>query len=263
MLPNGFTGNTNYTFVNSTHTSNERINRLLSSAKDAPFISYDQEFLDILGPNPEVKLVAERPGNYFAHEMGVWVPERDEVWFTSSIINAPEFIPPILYSLNLATNAITVLNTSKTIINPNGGYYFRGKVYIATFPNNESYSGGIVSVDPKTLEVETVVNSYFGLRYNGPNDIVCTYRGADWYLWFTDLDFGYNGYSNLPPLQLPANVYRFDPQNQVVLPVISRNELNPNGVRVSPDMKTLYVTDSTATFNIPVGRSMVSFRFIL
>lgn len=67
-------------------------------------------------------------------------------------------------------------------------------------------------------------------------------------MYFTDLNFAYLGYSNLPPLQLPANVYRWDPQNQVVLPVISRNDVNPNGVRVSPDMKTLYVTDSVQTY---------------
>ena len=57
-----------------------------------------------------------------------------------------------------------------------------------------------------------------------------------------------SGYENLPPIQLPAAVYRWDPQEKVVLPVISRNEINPNGVRVSPDMKTLYVTDSTGLF---------------
>lgn len=102
-------------------------------------------------------------------------------------------------------------------------------------------------MDAKTLQVETVLNSYFGLRFNGIDDITWAFGGEDRYMFFTDLDFAFVAYTNLPPLQLPANVYRFDPQNEVVLPVISRNEINPNGVRVSPDMKTLYITDSTAT----------------
>src|ERR1700760_953328 len=72
LLPDGFKGNSNYTFANGTHTSSNHINSLLESASKAPFISYDQEFLDILGSNPEVKLVAER-NNDFAYEMGVWV----------------------------------------------------------------------------------------------------------------------------------------------------------------------------------------------
>ncbi len=250
LLPNGFTGNTNYTFVNGTHTSSSKINDLLALAKKAPFISYDPEFDAILGSNPEVKLVAEGPGdNYFAYEMGVWVPERNEVWFTSSV--SGDVIPPKLFALNLKTNAISTVEGSEPIINANGGYYYNGKVYIATYPNNESYSGGIISVDAKSLQVETVLNSYFGLRYNGVDDIVWAARDGKEYMYFTDLDFAYLGYDNLPPLQLPANVYRYDPQTKVVLPVIGRNDVNPNGVRVSPDMSTLYVTDSTATFNTP------------
>ena len=133
----------------------------------------------------------------------------------------------------------------------NGGYYYKGKVYIATYPNNQSYSGGVISVDVKTLKVETILNSYFGLRYNGVDDIVWASGGGCSYMFFTDLDFAYLGYDNLPPLQVPANVYRWDPQNYVVLPVIGRSDINPNGVRVSPDMRTLYVTDSTATFAGP------------
>jgi gluconolactonase len=248
LLPDGYEGNTNYTFVNGTHTSSNKVNSILTAAQKAPIISYDQEFLDIVGSNPEVKLIEERQNDDFAYEMGVWVPERNEVWFTSAVEQG-HVIAPTLYALNLGTNDVSKVQASEEIINANGGYYFEGKVYIATYPNNASYSGGIISVEVNTLQVETVLNSYFGLRYNGIDDIAWA-TGSDGckYMYFTDLDFAYLGYDNLPPLQLPANVYRWDPQNQVVLPVITRNELNPNGVRVSPDMKTLYVTDSTATF---------------
>jgi gluconolactonase len=73
--------------------------------------------------------------------------------------------------MDLSSNAISEVKTSAFITNPNGGYYFQGKVYIATYPNNQSYPGGIVSVDVKTLEVETITNSYFGLRYNGKSKL--------------------------------------------------------------------------------------------
>ena len=250
LLPNDFTGNTNYTFVNGTHTSSQKINSLLTEAKNSPFISYDQEFLDILGSTPEVNLVAERATDEFAYEMGVWVPERNEVWFTSAVEQG-RIIAPTLYALNLGTNKVSKVKASETITNANGGYYFEGKVYIATYPDNATYSGGVISVDAKTLQVETVTNSYFGLRYNGIDDITWASRGGSSYMFFSDLDFAYLAYDNLPPLQLPSNVYRWDPQNQIVLPVIGRNDVTPNGVRVSPDMKTLYVTDSTATFAAP------------
>ena len=50
------------------------------------------------------------------------------------------------------------------------------------------------------------------------------------------------------PVALPNGVWRWDPQEQTLLPVISRLDIPiPNGVRVSPDQKTLYVTDSLGT----------------
>lgn len=165
LLPTPFDSNSNYTFANGTTTSSDSINQLLSSAASAPIISYSQEFLDIVGSNPEIKLVLERnEDDDFAYEMGVWVPERNSVWFTSSVSG---LIPPKMYELDLESSQISEVQTSEPITNPNGGYYYQGKVWIATYPNNQSYPGGIVSVDVETLQVETVINSYFGLRYNG------------------------------------------------------------------------------------------------
>ncbi len=265
LLPDGFEGNSNYTFVNGTHTSSDTINNVLAAAKAAPAISYDQEFLDVVGTDPEIKLIEERPeGHDFAYEMGVWVPERNSVWFTTAV--SGDRVPAVMYELDLGTNKISEVQTKGNLVNPNGGYYFEGKVYIATYPNNQTYSGGVVAVDVNTLEVEMITNSYFGLRYNGKNttlttivdctdfvssgvdDIAWASRDDNSYMYYTDLNFAFLAYENLPPLQLPAAVYRWDPQQKVVLPIISRNEINPNGVRVSPDMKTLYVTDSDATF---------------
>lgn len=96
------------------------------------------------------------------------------------------------------------------------------------------------SVDVNTLKLETVTNSYLGLRYNGIDDITwAVAKDGKKYMFFTDLNIAYGEYPNLPPLQVPANVYRYDPQNKTVLPVIGRNDINPNGVRISQDMSTL------------------------
>jgi gluconolactonase len=166
LLPNGFNGNANYTFVNGTDAGSGKINSVLQAATQAPIISYDDEFLDIVGSSPEVTLVAEREeGDDFAYEMGVWVPERNSVWFTSSVSSG--VFPPKTYELELSSNKISEVQTSEPVTNPNGGYYYQGKIYIATYPNNQSYPGGVVAVDAKTLEVEMITNSYFGLRYNG------------------------------------------------------------------------------------------------
>lgn len=253
LLPNGFMGNVNETFVNGTSTDNSTINSLLQTANRAPFIAYDNAFLDIIGPNPQPRLIDNR-STLFAYEAGVWIPERNEVWYTTSVSQAAH-IPSYIEVLNLDTNSIYRLNgTSQPIINPNGAYYFQGKVYFATYPSNQTYPangthrGDITSVDVDTLKVETILNSYFGLPFNGPDDLVWTQQGNSRYLFFTDLFFDYLAYPNPPTPQLPAGVWRWDPQTHTLLPVISRNEIDPNGIRVSPDMKTLYVTDSSSLF---------------
>lgn len=250
LLPDGFNGNVSYTFVNGTDVpGNSSLNALFEKASQAPFISYSQEFLDMLGPNASPELVEDRSstGDDFAFEAGVWVPELDEVWFTSSISKPP--VTP--YRFNLQNHSVTPLQTSGVPpYNLNGGYYYEGKVWFASFPDNGTYRGGIMSVDVKTLHAEMLLNSYFGLPFNGPDDIVWVRRGNKSYMFFSDLALPATPgkyFQNPPRKQIPSNVWRWDPQEEVLLPVISRNELDPNGIRVSPDMKTLYVTDSNGT----------------
>ena len=73
LLPNGFEGNLNYTFANGTETpGNSSVQSLLQSASEVPFIAFDDEFLEMIGTDPHVKLVDQRD-NYFAYEAGVWV----------------------------------------------------------------------------------------------------------------------------------------------------------------------------------------------
>lgn len=249
LLPDGYTGNVNETFVNGTTTSNATLNNLLNSASQAPFIAYDQAFLDILGPNPQQPQLIQQRADLFAYEAGVWVPERNSVLFTSAVEQASH-IPGYISELNLTTNTISnFTGTSQPIQNANGGYYFEGKIYFASYLDNSTYRGGIISIDATTLQVETVLNSYFGLPFIGPDDIAWAKQGNAAYMFFTDLHFAEIAYpTNFPVPALPATVWRWDPQSSVLLPVISRSEVNPNGVRVSPDMRTLYVTDSTNLF---------------
>lgn len=252
LLPNGFEGNVNRTFVNGTTVpDNSTINDLLHAASQAPFISYDPEFLDIIGPSPEIKLIQERHDDLFAYEAGVWVPCQNQVWFTSSVAQVPAK-PPTVYVLDLPTSTVWKLNgtTGDEFANANGGYYFDGKVYFGTYETNTSFRAGVLSIDPQTLHVETIVNSYFGLPLNGPDDLVWARnpRNNDTYMYFADLDFAYEAGASPVPPQMADGVWRWDPQRKLLLPVITRNELDPNGIRVSPDQKILYVTDTRPTF---------------
>jgi len=66
MMPN-FTGNASEGYV-SVKTKNTTIAGLLSKAQKATFISYDEEFTQIVGASPEAVLIQER-SDAFAFEV--------------------------------------------------------------------------------------------------------------------------------------------------------------------------------------------------
>jgi gluconolactonase len=246
LLPPQYNGELQQNFID-TNTTNKSENAKFTAAQKAPFITYDPEFTALLGPNPTLKLVAEREAP-FADEAGVWVPDRNEVWFTSSTVNNQSH----LMVLDLKTSEIYTPRTSIPIVNPNGGYYFNGTVYIAgtgTFTEAPCIYG----INPANGETTVVLNSYFGLQFNGPNDITWVKRGNKAYMFFTDDPIAerYAPGSGTAS-QLPDAVWRFDPQERSLIPVISRADiLIPNGIRVNANQTKLYVTDSSATDSFP------------
>jgi gluconolactonase len=237
LLPE-FQGNVTENFID-TSTTNATTSNLFASAKNAVFISYDQEFLDIIGPNPSLKFIEQR--NYsFANEAGIWVPDKNEAWFTSSSIDESTSISV----LNLNTSIVHSLNTSIPIVNANGGYYFNGKVYFVA-DGNATVAPSVYAVDPQDGSTTVVINNYFGLRFNGPNDMTWVKRGSKSYMFFTDdpLSYIYDG-GQIPVLT--DAVWRYDPQEQSLVPVTSRADIVvPNGITVNANQTKLYVTDTT------------------
>ncbi|CAM6119590.1 unnamed protein product [Calypogeia fissa] len=236
-FPPGFIGNITENFID-TVTNDSSTARLLSAAKKASFISYDPEFLQIIGERPSLKLIVQRE-DLFADEAGIWVPEKNQVWFSSSTVNNVGNVS----ILDLGTSEIFTPNTSIPIVTPNGGYYFNGTVYI-TGQGTATVAPCIYAIDSDTYETRVVVNSYFGIRFNGPNDVIWLKRGSKSYMFFTDdpLSYEYTG-GELPVL--PNAVWRYDPQDQSIVPVISRADIIiPNGIAVNAEMTKLYVTDT-------------------
>jgi gluconolactonase len=96
----------------------------------------------------------------------------------------------------------------------------------------------IVRVDAR-LNLTPVISDYQGKRLNSPNDMVFDKTGA---LWITDPPFGlFKGMDKDPAKQLPYNaVFRY--AGGQLKPAITDLAL-PNGIGLSPDGNTLYVTD--------------------
>ena len=134
------------------------------------------------------------------------------------------------------------------VVNPNGGYAFNNKVYFAG-DGNATVSPAIYEIDPATGETSIIINNYFGLPFNGPNDMVWVKNQGpkkdQTFMFFTDDPLS-SLYDGGPAPVLVDAVWRFDPVGQSLVPVISRADiLVPNGIAVNKEMDKLYVTDTT------------------
>lgn len=214
----------------------------LLASRSASFISYSHEFNDLIGYNAKLKLLESRPINTpFAHEGGIYVPETNEVWFTANQLPTQN---TNVSGVNLDTNTIQQIHIKSPILTPNGLNYFDGLVYICS-QGDQTTPGAIYAVNPTTLVSRLVVNSWFGLRLNSPNDVIFSTRIARRkYMWFTDPIFAYvQGFGGLP--QVGTNVYRFDLVTEELRPVITDLKA-PNGIALDQNETTLYVTDTVA-----------------
>jgi gluconolactonase len=99
----------------------------------------------------------------------------------------------------------------------------------------------ISRIDRATGEREPLVEDWRGLQLNSPNDVVAASDGA---IWFTDPSYGHLQ-DFRPPPALGDFVYRHDPATGETS-VVADGFDKPNGIALSPDERTLYVTDSGA-----------------
>jgi len=92
--------------------------------------------------------------------------------------------------------------------------------------------GQLVAYNIKTKAKRIVAGTYDGKRFNAPNDLVIDKQGG---VYFTDPSFR----APMPWPQPKLGVYYVTPDGKVTRLI---DDLpNPNGVKLSPDEKTLYV----------------------
>lgn len=122
----------------------------------------------------------------------------------------------------------------------NGLAVGRGGLVIADSGNR---CVSLVDLASRTRTV--LADNYQGKRFNSPNDLVIANNGD---VYVTDPPFGLTGIRESPLRELDfTGVFRIDGNNQVHL--IADN-LNPNGIGLSPDNRTLYVTDADGWISI-------------
>jgi gluconolactonase len=95
-----------------------------------------------------------------------------------------------------------------------------------------------------TTTPATIVGTYDGKRFNSPNDLAIR---SDGNIYFSDPNYQ----APSPAPQSATRVYRVAPGASEVT-VIDANRSQPNGVTLSADERTLYVSGSDGIFSYPV-----------
>lgn len=107
----------------------------------------------------------------------------------------------------------------------------------------DSGSRAIVRIDLANRQRETLVDRFEGKRFNSPNDLCIAKSGA---IYFSDPTYGLaeDAVSSLRELSW-CGLYRLSPNGKVE--VLDRDHRRPNGVALSPDGRTLYLSLSDET----------------
>ena len=141
----------------------------------------------------------------------------------------------------------------------NGGTLHASRLYLTTngSPTPAVWNcslptdAGLDSAAEETLTCSVVVNNYRLAHLNSPNDLVFTSQGN---ILFTDPTYGWaQSWPGVGPPELPTTVYFFNTTSRALLPLNNNEVLQPNGLALSSDEKTLYVADSNSTSGKPIG----------
>jgi gluconolactonase len=202
---------------------------------NSPFVIHAEEFAEVLGDAPRLVRVAEID----AHEGPVYVPGQDALYFTT----LPEFdrrgVPHVHIARLSRDGESGVVRADANAAN--GMTLARDGRLLVCEQGTPTTTARITAFDPETGSVETVVDNWYDLRLNSPNDVV---QASDGSIWFTDPSYGFlQGFR--PEPVAGDRVYRYDSVAER-LQVVADSLDKPNGIAFSPDESVLYLTDSGA-----------------
>lgn len=216
-------------------------------------LSYHPDFEKLLGPGATAEKITDLPWEAF-HEAGVYNKKDHSFYITSNYQSLEDNINITIVSLednNVTSTQFPDLESA----NGATSYYPPGSDENETPPlqvyadqgSFDTYSQ-LLAVDVNKNTSEPLLTNFYGRNFSSINDVRQHPTTGD--LWFTDADYGYFQDFRPKPTQ-PKQVYRFEPKTGIVQ-VVADGFVQPNGLEFSPDLKTLYVSDTGSAQDEPV-----------
>ncbi|KAA6408915.1 MAG: SMP-30 Gluconolaconase LRE-like region [Lasallia pustulata] len=204
------------------------------------FASYHAKFSTVTGPHPQITLCLEEPLLPIYHEAGVFVQSTGEYFVTSNLYPDETGKLTMVFSKIKVTDGSYACERVHTEMSVgNGGVNYKDGILWCDYGSLTKVGGLIYMSTTPPYQTEPVVETFNGVPFNSVNDVVVAEDGA---IWWTDPIYGYEQ-GLRPPPQLPAQVYRYDPNTKSVRAMADGFD-RPNGICFSPDEKVVYVTDT-------------------
>jgi gluconolactonase len=196
---------------------------------------YDAAFRDVVAADARIEKIAE---GFTWAEGPEWIGAGDYLLFTdvpentiyrwSERAGLKQFLKPSGYD-GPELDTLREAGANGLLLEP------AGTVLLA-----DSGTRVIARLDLAMKKKTTIASGYDGKRFNSPNDLV---RRSDGTVFFTDPPYGLKGINDSPVKELSFNgVFRIDVDGAVH--VIDDTLSFPNGIALSPDERTLYVSNS-------------------
>lgn len=210
---------------------------------NSSFAVHHQSFHPILGPNPKLELLLEDNNYPFAHEAGVFIPSKDELFITSNRFEGADGQPRIQISKITIKHGSPKVECEEIdhgqIAMANGGVNYKDGILFCSQGSPTQPSGLFYMSASPPYTSTLVLDNFHGRHFNSVNDVVVHSDGS---IWFTDPIYGFEqGYRPRP--RLPNQVYRYDPDTRSIR-AVADGFGRPNGICFSPDEKIVYITDT-------------------
>ncbi|EJD07762.1 D-lactonohydrolase-like protein [Fomitiporia mediterranea MF3/22] len=213
------------------------------------FQVFSDEFLDVLGPAPSIRVIAENNTFAFAHEAPVYISASEDFFFASngggalgySGLNQSNQYSKI--NLKEADGTSGLVNYTKiTLSNDlqmmNGATLHQGNILLMS-QGRGNIPATMALLNPfKPYNTTVLLDNFYGRQFNSLNDVKVHPTSKAFF--FCDVAYGY--YQNFRPTpDIPNQVYRYDPKTRAVR-VVADGLNKPNGIAFSADGKTAFVS---------------------